>query len=48
MNGFFSVMSSVLATMLSMSFGFSAVLTLAVVIYGIGVLALIRIEGPPA
>ncbi|MDJ0851482.1 MAG: hypothetical protein QNK04_24160 [Myxococcota bacterium] len=47
-NGFFSVMSSVLATMLSMSFGFSAVLTLAVVIYGIGVLALIRIEGPPA
>ncbi len=42
-NGFFSVMSSVLATMLSMSFGFSAVLALAVIVYAIGVLALIRI-----
>ena len=42
-NGFFSVMSSVLATMLSMSFGFSAVLALAVVVYALGVLALIRI-----
>lgn len=39
-NGFFSVMSSVLATILSMTFGFTAVLWMAVGIYVIGVTAL--------
>ena len=42
-NGYFSVVSSVLATMLSMSFGFRVVLLLAWVVYAIGVLALARI-----
>ena len=42
-NGFFSVVSSVLATILSMSFGFKVVLLLAALIYSIGVLALTRI-----
>jgi hypothetical protein len=42
-NGFFSVVSSVLATILSMSFGFRVVLLLAALIYAIGVLALVRI-----
>jgi hypothetical protein len=42
-NGFFSVMSSVLATMLSMTFGFRWVLFLALVIYGLGVATLTRI-----
>jgi spermidine synthase/MFS family permease len=42
-NGFFSVVSSVLATMLSMTFGFRWVLFLALVIYGVGVAALTRI-----
>nr|NIV76474.1 hypothetical protein [Gammaproteobacteria bacterium] len=42
-NGFFSVVSSVLATILSMSFGFKVVLLLAALIYAIGVLALTRI-----
>ncbi len=42
-NGFFSVMSSVLATILAMSFGFGFVLFAAVVVYGIGVIALSRI-----
>jgi hypothetical protein len=42
-NGFFSVVSSVLATMLSMSFGFSAVMALAVAVYAAGVIALYRV-----
>jgi hypothetical protein len=42
-NGFFSVISSILATMLSMTFGFTVVLAFAVLIYGVGILALIRI-----
>jgi predicted MFS family arabinose efflux permease len=42
-NGYFSVVSSVLATMLSMSFGFRVVLMLAFVVYAIGVLALSKI-----
>jgi hypothetical protein len=42
-NGFFSVISSILATMLSMTFGFTVVLALAVLIYGVGILALLRI-----
>jgi hypothetical protein len=47
-NGFFSVVSSVLATILSMSLGFRAVLLLAACIYAVGVLALRRIPEPPA
>ncbi len=47
-NGFFSVISSILATMLSMSYGFTVVLMLAVVIYLIGILALRRIPEPTA
>jgi spermidine synthase len=42
-NGFCSVVASVLATVLSMSFGFHAVLALAVAIYAAGVAALLRI-----
>jgi MFS family permease len=42
-NGFFSVVSSVLATILSMSFGFRVVLLLAALIYAIGVVALTRV-----
>jgi hypothetical protein len=44
-NGFFSVVSSVLATILSMAFGFRAVLALAVAIYAIGVAAFWRVPG---
>ena len=47
-NGFFSVTSSVLATILSMTFGFGFVLLLAAVVYAIGVLALWRVPQPPA
>jgi hypothetical protein len=36
-NGFFSVISSVLSTILAMTIGFRAVLVLALVLYGIGV-----------
>ncbi len=42
-NGFFSVMSSILATMLSMTFGFQAVLMVGMGIYAVGVLALISV-----
>jgi hypothetical protein len=42
-NGFFSVVSSVSATMLSMSFGFRVVLLVALLVYAVGVLALTRI-----
>jgi hypothetical protein len=42
-NGFFSVVSSVLATLLSMSFGFTAVLGLALGIYAVGIAALWRV-----
>jgi spermidine synthase len=45
-NGFFSVMSSVLATMVSMSFGFRVVLLQALLSYAIGVLALTRVPAP--
>ena len=47
-NGFFSVISSILATMLSMTYGFSVVLALAVAIYLVGILALRRIPAPVA
>jgi len=42
-NGFFSVVSSVSATILSMTFGFRWVLFLALVVYAVGVFALTRI-----
>ena len=42
-NGFFSVMSSILATMLSMTFGFQAVLMIGMGVYAVGILALMRI-----
>ena len=45
-NGFFSVMSSVLATILAMSWGFQLVLWLAVGIYAVGALSLSRIPQP--
>lgn len=45
-NGFFSVMASVLATLLSMSFGFRVVMVLALAIYGVAIAALRRIPAP--
>jgi hypothetical protein len=42
-NGFFSVISSVLATILSMTFGFSVVLVVALACYLVGTLAFLRI-----
>jgi predicted membrane-bound spermidine synthase len=45
-NGFFSVVSSVLATILSMAFGFPVVLLLALAVYAAGVTALTRIPEP--
>jgi len=47
-NGFFSVISSILATMLSMTFGFTVVLALAVLAYLVGMLALRWIPAPAA
>lgn len=43
-NGFFSVTSTVLATILSMTFGFRFVLFLAVAIYAVGIAALSRVQ----
>ncbi len=43
-NGFFSVIGSVLTTILSMSFGFSTVQYLALVVYGIAALAYVRLS----
>jgi hypothetical protein len=45
-NGFFSVVASVLATLLSMSFGFRAVMRMALAIYGIAIAARRRIPAP--
>jgi hypothetical protein len=42
-NGFFSVTATVLATILSMTFGFRVVLFMAVAIYAIGIAALTRV-----
>ncbi len=44
-NGFFSVIGSVLTTMLAMSFGFRAVQILALAVYAIAVLAFFRLAG---
>jgi spermidine synthase len=45
-NGFFSVVASVLATVLSMTFGFRAVLLLGFTIYAVGVAALAPVPAP--
>jgi spermidine synthase len=45
-NGFFSVVASVLATMLSMTFGFHAVMVLALCIYGVAIAALRHLPAP--
>lgn len=45
-NGFCSVMASVLSTILSMTFGFDAVLLIAMGIYAVGLLALRSIPAP--
>lgn len=42
-NGFFAVMSSILSTIVAMSYGFRAVLLVAMGVYYIGVIALMRI-----
>jgi hypothetical protein len=42
-NGFFSVITATLSTMLAMSFGFRAVLLLGLAIYTVGVLAMLRV-----
>ena len=47
-NGFFSVTSSVLATLLSITLGFQAVMYVALAIYAIGVLALGAVAQRPA
>ena len=46
MNGFFSVVSSVLATILSMTIGFSLVMVSALAVYLVGVAALMRVPSP--
>jgi hypothetical protein len=46
-NGFFSVVSSVLSTILSMSLGFDQVMVCALAIYALGIAALLRIPAPP-
>ena len=45
-NGFFSVISSVLTTMLSMSFGFQVVLSLGLLVYGVGILFMRTVPAP--
>ena len=42
-NGFFSVIGSILATMLSMTFGFNALMVIGLGIYGLGMLTLHRV-----
>ena len=45
-NGFFSVVSSVLATILAMAFGFKLVLLLAMLAYSAGIAAFLRVPEP--
>ena len=45
-NGFFSVMASVLATLLSMTYGFNAVMIIGFVIYALGIAAFRRVPTP--
>jgi MFS family permease len=46
-NGFLSVIGSVLATILAMSFGFKTVQWLALAIYGVAVVAFIKLSRHP-
>jgi hypothetical protein len=46
-NGFFSVITSILSTILAMIFGFKVVLFLALAVYAIGVVTLARVPAPP-
>ena len=43
LNGFFSVITSIAATILAMSFGFKVVLALAMLAYFAGIAAMVRI-----
>jgi hypothetical protein len=45
-NGFFSVVSAILATVLAMAFGFKVVLACALAVYLVGIAALFRIPAP--
>ncbi len=45
-NGFFSVISSILATMLSMTYGFQTVLLIGAGVYAVGILTLMRVPEP--
>jgi predicted membrane-bound spermidine synthase len=45
-NGFFSVITSILSTILAMTFGFKVALFLALVVYAIGVAAMARVPAP--
>lgn len=45
-NGFFSVLSSILATMLSMTFGFQTLQAIGMAVYAVGILALMRTPAP--
>ena len=45
-NGFFSVVSSVLATVLAMAYGFNAVMLTALAVYMVGIAALLRLPAP--
>jgi hypothetical protein len=47
-NGFCSVVASILSTVCSMAFGFDAVMLIAVGIYAVGVLALRRVPSVEA
>ena len=47
-NGFCSVVSSVLSTILAMSYGFQPVLVAALLVYAVGAAALVRIPEPTA
>ena len=47
-NGFFSVMASVLATLLSMTYGFNTVMVIGFVIYALGIAAFRRVPTPVA
>jgi hypothetical protein len=42
-NGFFSVMSAFLSTIIAMSYGFRVVLLIALVVYVIGIAMMMRI-----
>lgn len=46
LNGFCSVVSSILSTMLSMTLGFTMVMSIAVVVYLVGIIAMTRIPDP--